>query len=243
MGFLNKLKNIFKSPQQKAEELYSEKSLWELSDMIGRGLDNYEDKMSIDEKYGLCEAYLGKLLRAPVGEGGMGLSDEAVIKELTESLYFDVYRYGVYKRKSNVMGSIIINYTFEYMKNYLSAGNKIRNPVFINCFLLIRKAVRSKEENVEDFEQEEYGLFYEQIADQSCAIYNPWIYRNGDDDFILYKLKCAILLSDDNYLEEFGLYRKDKDGETTDEYITIDDLIKFENKQDVRDFLDFCQTK
>ena len=233
MGFL---KNLFKSKEQKAKEFYDQKSLDELTSLIGTGFASSfdTDRAKYDDNRGLCLAYAEKLLKTPLSQDGMGLTDEALVTSLSHYLSLGVYDYGVYKKKFGAVGSKIINHELAYVYNFLSAGNTIRLPLFYNILLIIKETNMTKKN---DDPSSATKLSNKDIENTRHAIYDTWVYE-GNDEFVLYKVKLALCLSDEDFLSQYDLRVRDKNGNKTDDYLTIDDLKAFTTKKDLYDFID-----
>lgn len=175
----------------------------------------------------LYTEYLKRLIYSPISEGGFGGNPE-INYDIDSYFKISVQSDGAYAT-TNVYGKLMIrNYKLQYLKNYIENGNVV--PIksqWAECIF-----------NVVD--DEESALSEKDLLNKNHGIYNPWVYE-GDEDFVLYKIKLTISISDQAFLSEYGLYRPGKNG-PTDEFITVDDLVGFKNQTDLMSFINSIQT-
>ena len=205
-----KMKEIIKSPREKARELYLSKSLQELSEIVGSGLKDNNEIRTVDEGFGLADAYLEKLMCSKVEEGGFGFHDAALAREIvSEGSHFagSVYDFGTHERNSKAMGKYIQNYRLEFLKNYLLAGNtqKFHTEWFRVLFRSYHGYAELKEEGFSLEGINEY-LEKDDLKNPECYIYDTWVYEGADIAFTTLKLKCAIYFIDFMTAREGGYF-------------------------------------
>lgn len=225
MGFFD----LFKKKVDYAAQL-KDVSLREMANVIGWGVHDKTAKSTNPElakNYSLYSVYFKRLVYSSVSEGGFG-GDPNINYDPDRCLMISVETDGAYSRINAYGKELIINYKLQYLKNYIKTGNTIP----------LKKAWIDVIFNV--FNDENSSLNEKDIINKNHYIYNQWVYT-GDDNFILYKIKLAISLSNPDFLREWGLFRPGVDG-PSDEYITIDDVIKFNNQGDLAFYLDSIQT-
>ncbi|MDE5788892.1 MAG: hypothetical protein K2H78_00590 [Clostridia bacterium] len=240
MGLFKKRKTL----RETAKELYLTKSLQELSAMIGDGLINKTQPATVEEKSALVDAYLEKLVSTDVSDGGFGCKNiPAAMSVISQSDDFSwsIFQNGIHKRKSSFGCEVIENFRLEFLKNYILAGNT--KPVQKDWFNLIFKVYDDTQ-----VENTSNGMLTKNnLEDIKSPIYNKWVYEGNDSDFILYKIKVAISFCDSNFVKRYGLVKGGAAEKTTSDfvenaYITFDDIVKFNSKYEVENFLNDCQT-
>lgn len=175
----------------------------------------------------LYTEYLKRLIYSSVSEGGFGGNPD-INYDIDAYFKMSVQSDGAYSR-TNAYGKIIIlNYKLQFLKNYIENGNTapIKRQWAEYIFSI--------------FDNEELELSENDLKNKNHSIYNPWVYK-GSEDFVLYKIKLAISISDFKFLSKFGLYKPGKNG-STDDFITIDDLVGFVNQQDLMNYINSIQT-
>lgn len=229
--------NLFKKNKVDPKEVLKDVSVEELAKVIGEGSGDDNAKKSNPALtsdiriYSECFGeYFKKLVFGDVSRGGFGGKENLFFDSLAESFFeWSVRSEGIHGI-INVYGKLVVyNYKLEFLRNYIRSGNT--TP-------LKKEWVKFIFEMVDD----ETSPFGEKaIGNCHHDIYNHWIYK-GDDDFVLYKLKTAIFLNDPAKLSEWGLYRPDKNGNPSSDFITIDDLTQFDNQGELMAYLDSLQT-
>ena len=226
--------NLFKRNKVNPAEILKDVSLEDLAAVIGEGIGDYYAKkrkpeLSSDSKiYVACfDEYFKKLVYGDVSNGGFGGNEKLFFDSLAESFFSQSVKSDGIK---NYQGKLVVyNYKLEFLRNYIRSGNT--TPLKREWVELIFNIV-----------EDETSAFGEKaIVNRHHDIYIPWVYE-GDDDFVLYKIKTVTFLSDSAKLAEWGLYRPDKNGNPTDEFVTVLDLIRFDNQVDLMSYLDSLQT-
>lgn len=241
MGLFKKKKSF----KELIKEKYMAKSLQELTAIIGGGLKDKSEPVSIDEKFWLAGVYVEKLIVANISEGGFGYKDSvaaANVVSLTDAFSGSVYEYGIYKRMGNFGGEIIQNYRLEFLKNYLLVGNT--KPIQSDWARLIFKIYDDTQEG----NTANGTLTQDNLKDIDCPLYNPWVYSGEDSECIIYKIKVAILFCDDDFVKRYGLIKGGKSAgksivdTISDDYITFKDVTAYNSKYEIENFLNDCQT-
>ena len=241
-----KIKNVTKSSREKTREQYASKSLQELTDIIGSGLKDNKICTTVAEKVGLVDAYLEQLVCSDVLEGGFGFRDSALAREIVaEGGHFagSIYDFGTHKYYSKALGTVIRNYRLEFLKNYLVAGNtKVFRGEWFQVLFTYPDKYREAVPGGFDADGINYYLEKEDLKNPECHIYDPWVYQGTDEEFILFKLKCAIAFCDFHYAKNNGCYFN---GDSSERYLCFSDLKDSgcKSKSELAQYLDDCQVE
>ncbi len=179
-------------------------------------------------------AYFDKLLYSPEAEGGFGWV-KGEISGTLESNVHRVLRYkltelGSYKSFGKYTAGMIRNHWIEFARLLGEAKIACTTGDFIWIFDgTIAPLV------------EQGKLPVDRLVEEDSWLVSPLLYK-GDKDTIIYKIKACTKFFENHGAEEFGLYKKDENGNVTSEYITPEDLLPIETEADVRDFLNYHQT-
>ncbi|MDE6618476.1 MAG: hypothetical protein K2K13_05585 [Clostridiales bacterium] len=175
----------------------------------------------------LYSAYTHKLFKTPIENGGLGVphAKELLSSWCMDVVYRSISRHGPYMNYGKFSGKKIQNYLFVYIQQYAKHVNKKFN---VECLKAVENAICG-----------EY-LSNDIIEDEQSFLYDARFYESNDP---FYKLSTAIRLSNNEFLDEFGLYKKDTDGNATDEFITPWDVADMFEKADIVDFVNYCQTR
>ncbi len=234
MGLFDIIKAIFPKKQDKGqiyEKMYEQKSLKELLDELNNAdLKTYEAK----QISALRLTYLKKLFGDPVEEGGFGLKDypgymQAVYAAGAASDSAP-YKFGMGKNER------IQNYEIEFLKNCVKRGGNASSMTYFEALRCI-------------FPLDKDWMFTKaELKDENFPLYHPWVLMGENerlspsDEFLHRKLFTVRIITDEEQLEAYGLF-KQVEGEPTDEYVTIEDFLEAKNNTQLKRLLDTFQTR
>lgn len=118
------------------------------------------------------------------------------------------------------------NIMLTFLENYLSRVSENLTPEFANTVYSLWADDKLKDDD---------------LSNETSFIYDNRLY-NGTDEENLYKLKSLIFINEPKNIKNFGLYKKDNNGRTTNQPITENDLMPL-SAQEIEQFLNASQTK
>lgn len=239
-----------KEPKKSKYERYEMYPLYGLADYIyGK---YYEDKKAFKEITGLAypaggddfisKAYFYNLLFSPIDKGGFGYPIEKRDKICKSDLYtwFEISAktnvYAVLNKISNKQQTEYEEFAFLKIfkeKGLLEFANKC-HQIIARLSIFLKTAKENKDGSYSRFMKNYY-------LNPDSFLYDKRLY-NCDNDTQIKKLNtCALMVINDLHIE-YGLFKKDENGEPTAEYITMDDILKYNTSREIADFLDYSQT-
>ncbi len=187
-------------------------------------------KVAPNEYNTLCEVYGMKILLAPKAEGGFEISKDRV-ESLKGELSAWVKEDGIcyqYDKSGNIKA---IN------RKLVFAGNFMRRNPSKSAYFAVIWAFETENIN---------AMLTEEFLDENYIVYHPWVYERGEEgftteeNFVKAKINTVIFLTDTEGMKREGYYKK-LNGEFTDEFITIDDLLELKSLYQLNSFLKYHQ--
>ena len=205
---------------------YSTYSLTQLAELVDDRIALLKEKRSSD----IVGAYIDKLLFLPESEGGFGLNPKTDTMIAHIIISYGVYQLGAYKSLGKYSGGTVKNYWIEYARLFYKADIHCDDIIFSGAFNCIKDLIKNDDLDIEC------------LGDSESWLFLPLLYE-GDKETVIYKIKACDLLFESDGLEQYGVFKKDANGNPTDEYITPEDILSIDNEKDIKDYLHYHQTR
>lgn len=205
---------------------WSTKSIKELEGVI-----QSKSYPSDDDKQFCIMTYINKLVTSSTAIGGFN-ANASFLSDTKARFYLklSIERLGIYTTTNSYGQLHIQNYILCFVKNYIA--NKLPSPIspdYLKEIMTWFKVFSSDDE----FDPNDEVLIKQLIADSTSALYSPGLYTK----FGSYKFFIAINLCSSKFVEDHCLFRKDAQGNFTDEHLSVIDIIDMD-PDSVEQFID-----
>ena len=192
---------------------WTAKTISELETVI-----NKQEYPSEDDKQFCIMNYIHKIIESPKSVGGFGGSKEYISANSTLLLIKKSVEYWGIHMKSFPNGrKVINNYILHFIKNYIA--HDFVKPINPECLKYLIDAL-SKENSEDEEERKESVLLKVLIQNENSELYTAGLYNK----FGSYKMFIAIELQNDDFLAEYPVYERDRQGNWTDERLSVADV-------------------